>query len=436
MEKYHNEMCSAPPIEWSKLKIDELDDLLKSNIVKSAENAGMARREKKIYTKNSKKPWCDRECERMKREVRKCLRKCKKSKFKYNDNLNYKQSKKKYTKLLRNKKLQYEQSLSDSVANCQNSKSFWKIINKFRNNNATTNPILPETWKDYFDAIYPPRDKPYDTFTDVRHPLLDAPITQDEIILSLSKCKLNKAPGPDGIRSEFYKYLPDNWLLFLECLFNRILESESFPTSWTEIHATMIHKKGDKNNPSNYRCISLVNSITKIFTQILYDRLTQWAEESRVLPEFQSGFRRNRGCRDNVFILNSIIQIKLSQPKRNLYAFVIDFVRAFDSIKHSLLWKKLFKIGVSGKFIRLCQSLYNRANISVRCQSGVSEKVDVTEGVLQGEILSPLFFALFLSDIEEFFLYTRSKGRLQLITYMKSYYWLMRMILSFSQIHP
>ena len=89
-------------------------------------------------------------------------------------------------------------------------------------------------------------------------PVLDAEITIDEIEFALKKCKDKKAPGVDNITYEFLKNLPQNWLLYINVLFNKIMEQEKLPDSWAEIITKMLYKKGDKFSPENYRPISLV----------------------------------------------------------------------------------------------------------------------------------------------------------------------------------
>lgn len=107
----------------------------------------------------------------------------------------------------------------------------------------------------------------------------------------------------------------------------------------------MIYKEDCAKSPENYRNITLANCILKLFTQILLYRLTIWAKDAGSMPECQAGFRTNRGCMDNIFVLTSIIYITQTQGF-NLYTVVIDFKRAFDSINHQLLWQKLFDLGI------------------------------------------------------------------------------------------
>ncbi|XP_028982346.1 uncharacterized protein LOC114841502 [Diachasma alloeum] len=90
-----------------------------------------------------------------------------------------------------------------------------------------------------------------------------------------------------------------------------------------------------------------------------------------------------------------------------VYSIFIDFRRAFDSVPHSLLWSKLFNLGLSSKILNVLIDLYNKAEAYVKLRGDKTRNFEITEGVLQGEILSPLLFILFVSDFEDFF---RDKG--------------------------
>lgn len=101
-------------------------------------------------------------------------------------------------------------------------------------------------------------------------------------------------------------------------------------------------------------------------------------------------------------MLNALIQKSLNMVGGKLFALFVDFRRAFPSVVHRLLWMKLSRFGISGKFIRILMSLYENATMKIKSAIDVSEGVRVTEGVLQGEVLSPLLFAIFIADFEDF----------------------------------
>ena len=267
------------------------------------------------------------------------------------------------------------------------------------------NPISVENWNIFYKSFYcEPVDKSNVMYLDTVHPYLDQPVTMSELVLVLKGLKNNKSPGPDKIKNEFYKNLPTEGKQYLLKIVNNVLIKEDVPKKWAQIEMILVHKKGDKMEPSNYRNIALLNTITKIVTQILGNRLTNWSEANHVLIEAQSGFRRGRGCNDNIFVLNSLVYMQLRLRRGKLYTVFVDLKRAFDTIKHTLVWKKLFDIGVSGKLIRIIRNLYVQAEMKVRVNNGqYVQDIGVTKGVLQGDSLSPLLFSLFMNDNESYF---------------------------------
>ena len=289
---------------------------------------------------------------------------------------------------------------------------FWKTLNDFRyKNNKNFEVISLDEWYQYFSQTF--RDSEgsilYINVTKVVSEL-DSDINLQELEISLKKCKNKKASGFDGISNEFYKNLPQNWKLYVLSLFNKIMEKECVPEGWSEICVKMIYKKGQVSEPCNYRPISLLNCLTKIFTQILFSRLSRWCESKNLLPEFQSGFRQGRSCRDNTFVLNCVIQSQLQKQNGNCLALFIDFKQAFPSVNQQKLWSKLASTEISTKFIRILDSLYRNAEMKVRTSQGTSEPVKITKGVLQGEVLSPILFSLFIADLEEFLIKRGVRG--------------------------
>lgn len=278
-----------------------------------------------------------------------------------------------------------------------------KVISSFNNKKQFINVIKLETWSEFYQNIYPKRQQLTTRFFSVTQPFLDVDISFKELRKALKKCKCNKASGLDKINNNILKNLPPNWEHYLLNLFNQMLSSEITPEGWSVAEMCMLYKKGDKADPNNYRGISLINTITKLFTTIIAGRLSDWTEENSLIPEEQAGFRRMRGCRDHLFTLATVIGMHVGSKRKSIYIIFVDLKRAFDSVNHQLLWSKLHKIGISGKIIRILNGFYNKAKITVRCGIEHSPMFDITEGVLQGDSLSPLLFILMLSDIVEFF---------------------------------
>ena len=109
-----------------------------------------------------------------------------------------------------------------------------------------------------------------------------------------------------------------------------------------------MHKKGDLNQVDNYRGITLLSTLSKLFTRILNNRLVGWAERYHIYVEAQSGFRKSMGTIDNIFILHGVINHLLNENKK-LYVAFIDFTKVFDYVVRYILWYNLLKYGVRGK---------------------------------------------------------------------------------------
>lgn len=122
---------------------------------------------------------------------------------------------------------------------------------------------------------------------------------------------------------------------------------------------------GDVNDPLNYRGIAFTNTIEKIFTYILYSTLQEWDESNGILQQIQAEFRSNRGTIDNIFNLASIIDLQLRLKGNKVYVIFKNFKRAFVSIKHNLLWTKLYQNGIRTKRIRVIASIYSKAKACV-----------------------------------------------------------------------
>lgn len=164
-----------------------------------------------------------------------------------------------------------------------------------------------------------------------------------------------------------------------------------------------LYKKGGRNDPRNYRGISLINTTMKVFTRVLEGRLTSWAEGCHVLPECQSGFRASRGCIDNIFTLHCLIYQQVEVRGKKLFACFVDFESAFDSVPHQNLWSKLGSLGISSRIIRLFSNLYDGATLQVEINGMLSDSVSISKGILQGDSASPLLFSLYICDIEKCF---------------------------------
>ena len=150
--------------------------------------------------------------------------------------------------------------------------------------------------------------------------------------------------------------------------FNVVLNSGFFPEHWTEVVIVPVHNKGDYKNVQNYRGITLVNCLSKLFTTILSNRITQVCCRHTTISDAQFGFRKGKSRVDVIFVLMSVIQKYIFEEKR-LYVVFVDIVKCYNTINHNMLWFKLFKMSVQGKCIRIIKDMYRKVKSCVNSLS-------------------------------------------------------------------
>ncbi|UYV63537.1 hypothetical protein LAZ67_2004572 [Cordylochernes scorpioides] len=389
--------------ELQVVKISNLDSSVNTftqRITEAMSTSGIMYSTKSATGKS--KPWFDKNCYDMKKLTKESLKEFRRTNRK-EDLESYALHRKKYLGLLDDKRRKYIQEKQEILRNIKDSKSFWKTIALFKGATKIQGEITVQEWHEFYCELMSIEEKEKICNIEVRispsDPILDPEITSEEIGRAIRDLKNNKASGPDDIPNEIIKVLPDSYMGLLEQFYNRALIMGHYPTIWTKSIIHPIFKSGDKDNPSNYRGIALISNFSKLFTTILRSRLNEWVERRNVIPENQAGFRRGRSCVDLIFTLTSLIQLSLRKKRGKLYVFFVDLRKAFDTVPHSLLWKKLTNLGVSYQFIHAIRNYYEQATVAVRWRGSITENIKIHSGVLQGEPLSPLLFILFMTDL-------------------------------------
>ena len=147
----------------------------------------------------------------------------------------------------------------------------------------------------------------------------------------------------------------------------------------------------------------------KLFTRILNNRLSDWAENYHVLIEAQACFRPGMSTIDNVFVMHGLLSHILNQGNK-LYCAFVDYTKAFDYIVRENLWYKMIKYGLRGKKLNIIMSMYSKVKSRDKDNNKTGDEFFCRLGVRQGECLSPLLFSLFLNDIEETFIQSGLEG--------------------------
>jgi hypothetical protein len=171
------------------------------------------------------------------------------------------------------------------------------------------------------------------------------------------------------------------------------------PMDWLRGVVVPLYKDGDRRAPLNYRPITLLSLVGKVYTGVLCARLTKWAEQQGVIVQEQGGFRAKRGCPEQVFALTELIKMR-QRAKLDTYACFIDIKKAYDTVWHAGLKAKLKQYGIHGRMYSALCSLYACCESTIRLGGalGYTDFFPIETGVRQGCILSPLLYSLFIND--------------------------------------
>ena len=222
------------------------------------------------------------------------------------------------------------------------------------------------------------------------------PILHKEVTHAIAQMKDNKAPGIDEITSDIIKAGGDEAAIQLTKLYNQILQSKKIPQKWKEAKVILLHKKDDKADIKNYRPISLLSHVYKIFTKIIQTRLKDILDQNQ--PREQAGFKGGYSTTDHLQAANQLIE-KSNEYQLNLCLGFIDYQKAFDSIEHTDMFDALRKIGIQRGYIAILEDIYTNATAKIHIDNDISKAFRIERGVRQGDTLSPKMFTAAVEDI-------------------------------------
>lgn len=223
-------------------------------------------------------------------------------------------------------------------------------------------------------------------------------ISLEELQSTLEKFHKNKAPGPDTIPYEILQNLNKTNLIIILHLFNLILTDETIPKNWKQSTTVLIFKNDDKTNISNYRPITLLNTLYKVYATILNNRISKACDELALIHPNQSGFRKHHNTLQRVYgLIQCIFQAKKSNLP--LYILYVDIYKAYDTIPKKGLLEILKFYNFPIKIINLINNIYTDTNTRVWTNNQFTNTIAIERGVRQGCPLSPLLFSIFLNPL-------------------------------------
>ena len=240
-------------------------------------------------------------------------------------------------------------------------------------------------------------------------PDLDRAITETEVFAAIRKLKMGKAPGEDGILTDILKTAADgvnnsklragnSVVSAITLLFNFVFSKEVWPERWGSGVIIPLYKHDSRLEPGNYRPITLMSVVGKLFGIIVNNRLLKWSEATGAISDEQGGFRPERGTPDQVFLWREILASR-KERGHTTYATFVDVRKAYDTVWREKAYCNIHDAGVRGKLWRQLQVMHGGLSRKVRHPLGDTETFEVRRGVAQGAVESPWVYSSFIEGL-------------------------------------
>ena len=237
----------------------------------------------------------------------------------------------------------------------------------------------------------------FNHFQSVNNSCFLLPTTVDEVSTVIKNLP-NKATGINDVDVRVYKACHHIIAPNIAYLYNLSVESGEFPTLLKVGRVTPVFKSGQKTSVTNYRPISSLSNLSKIFEKLTFARLSDFVVKNNLISGYQFGFRKNTGITFAIFRLMNCL-LKVFHQKTFAVCLFLDLQKAFDCVDHEVLLRKLCHFGFRGVCQQYLRSYLTSRKQFVQVDAFMSNSLNILKGVPQGSTLGPLLFNLYINDI-------------------------------------
>lgn len=296
---------------------------------------------------------------------------------------------------------QWQTTCSDIEQHLGGAKSSesWNVIKSLKTNRKEKHyiPYIDEkTWTQYYkELLTENREEFKETLHTTQNMAGDRTITLTltEIRQAVKSLKNKKAAGPGGIAPELIKYGSEKLFRMTQTMFQTAIDGEEIPMEWKQAYITSIYKKGDRKTCENYRGISVIAMIGRLYGRVLKNIMEEQIKGK--IGEDQAGFTAGRSTIDHIYTIQQLIEKKKAKNRAVHLAF-IDLKKAYDTVPRQQLWKAMTNTNIHPQIINAVKNLYEGNKVAVKIGTNLSDTFETSKGLLQGCSTSPTLFKIFM----------------------------------------
>ena len=307
---------------------------------------------------------------------------------------------------------QREISFEERIVDANNLGAFFRFVNKRTTNKpgitSVTHPCgvtllddqeIADAFNAYFSSVGVCSNSHSPHFPSFASPIIESiDFNEQDVITAINKLKSNLSAGPDGFPPLLFKQIKYAIATPLTLLFKQLLSVASIPKVWKSTVVIPVHKKGPTNVLSNYRPISITCVPCKLLERIVVNRIYSHLVDNGLLCKEQHGFVRGRSTLTN--LLESLNDwTHNTDDKCSTVVIYIDFSKAFDVVQHDKLFIKLRAYGICGTLLEWIINLFSNRSFNTKISDLLSAVANLICAVIQGSVIGPLMFLIYINDL-------------------------------------